>query len=207
MTIYTQAALTAKFNVCEGGTARTAAALSRLGLTMESPVTMQLILRELGLSDTVFSFCAVQKGCEEEARRVLWGYMLCLTGLACRFITLTHPEYIELIANANHVINKRCSGVNRKELMQQNYERVSAAHASEEAPNIRYFLDTYKHMLSTSPDYLAATHAGIALLEGCKVVGVYNEVHTKLVGELHTLLGVDSTYPAQYPEESNSHEL
>lgn len=191
MTIYTQAALTAKFNVCEGGTARTAEALSRLGLTMESPVTMQLILRELGLSDTVFSFCAVQKGCENEAREVLHQYMLFVTGLACRFIMLTpsQPEYAELLANANHVINKRCAGIDRKALMQASYERVSAAHSAESIPYMRYLLETYRHMLSTNPDYLAATHAGIALLECAKLVGVYDEIHQRLVDELTRLLG------------------
>ena len=68
--IYTKARLTAEYNICEGGTERTEKALERLGLTMDSRVSMQLIMRELGLSDTLFSFCAVCKGCEDEANKI-----------------------------------------------------------------------------------------------------------------------------------------
>ncbi len=68
MTVYTKASLTAKYNVCDQGVERTKAALEKNGLTMDSKVSMQLILRELGLSDTLFSFCSVCKGSEKRRR-------------------------------------------------------------------------------------------------------------------------------------------
>lgn len=189
MPIHTRASLTAKFNVCEGGTQRTKETLERLGLSFDSKVTMGLILREMGLSDCVFSFCAVEKQDRGEADRVLWAYMLYVTGLAQRFIILTHPTYDDMMAEANKAINKRCEGHKRPAQLARIYARVNDAYRAEPDAKIRYWLDVYRCMLSDKPDHLAATHGGIALMDGAQIAGIRAEIHATLVVELTRLLG------------------
>lgn len=194
MTIYTKARLTAQHNICEGGTERTAAALERLGLTMDSKVTMQLILRELGLSDTLFSFCAVCKGCEIEADKVLHAFMLEVTGLACRWLLLMNPTYVSALERANAAINKRCRGLKRPELNSQIHKEIKALQDEQTNPQDRYWLSTYLCMLSHHPDYLAATHGAIALMDGAAIVNMRDEIHAHLVSHLTVLLGPDPHY-------------
>lgn len=189
MTIYTKAAYTTKEGICEGGLERTIQTLDRLGLTMDSRVSMQLILRELGLSDTLFSFCRVCKGCEAEAQQVLHKYMLAVTGLALRFLTLTRPELAEPLVEANKVINKRCAGLDRKALLAQVYKKIKVLHENETAPQDKHWLNVYLCMLSEHPDHLCATHASISLMDGADVVGIRAEIHARLVQELTDLLG------------------
>lgn len=190
MPIHTRASLTAKFNICEGGTARTAQTLDRLGLTMDSPVTMGLILREMGLSDCVFSFCAVEKKDRAAADKALRSYMLHITGLALRFIVVTHnAEYGEVLLEANKVINKRCEGHSRPAQLARAYAKINDLYRAEADPKIKYWLDVYRCMLSDKPDYLAATHGGIALMDGANVAGIKEPVHAELVDVLYRYLG------------------
>lgn len=189
MPIKTRASLTAKHNICEGGTERTKLTLERLGLQFDSIVTMGLILREMGLSDCVFSFCATEKEDRKEADRVLRAYMLYVTGLAQRFIILTHSQYDAMLAEANKAINKRCEGHRRPAQLARLYAKVNDAYRTESEPRVKHWLDVYRCMLSDKPDHLAATHGGIALMDGADIVGIRNEVHIQLVEELTRLLG------------------
>lgn len=191
--IYTKARLTAEFNICEGGTERTAATLERLGLTFDSRVSMQLIMREMGLSDTLFSFCAVCKGCEEEAQQTLWKFMLEVTGRAGQWLTLMAPaELVKTITEANKVINKRCSGRPRPALMKKLHDDVKALHDICPHEQEKFWLYVYMCMLSDKPDYLAATHGTIALLDGCAVVGMREEAYNVVFKTMMDLLGPEA---------------
>lgn len=188
--IYTKARLTAEYNICEGGTERTEKALERLGLTMDSRVSMQLIMRELGLSDTLFSFCAVCKGCEDEANKVLWTYMMEVVGRAGRWLTMVGtPDIVKFVAEANGAINKRCSGRPRPALQKKLHDDAKALHDLCPFPQDKFWLFCYMCMLSDRPDHLAATHATIALLDGCEAVGMRQEAHDTLFKVMMDLLG------------------
>lgn len=189
MTIYTKAALTTVEGICDGGIERTKATLAKLGLTMDSRVSMQLILRELGLSDTLFSFCSVCKGCEEEAAQVLGKYMAVVTGLACRFLQLTNAEYAEDLLAANDTLNKRFAGMDRKMLLAEHYKKFKIHHATDDMPQNKHFLNVYLIMLSSQPNHLCATHASIALMDGLEICGARREMHDRLYTELSDLLG------------------
>lgn len=189
MTIYTRAAWTTTSGICEGGLVRTMEALEKYGLTLDSDVSLQTILKELGLSDTLFSFCKVTKSSQKEAIRVLRQYMLEVTGLAGRFLLLLHPEYAEPLADANKVINKRCRGIKRPELMAATYAKIKALWKAETSPQDRHWLNVYLCMLSKQPDHLVATHASIALMDGAEVVGTRKEIHDRLYKTLEDLLG------------------
>ncbi len=189
MTIYTTAAMVAKHGVCPGGTERTAAALAKRGLNMDSRVTMQIILKDLGLSDALFSFSEVEKASRKEAKQVLRQYMRTVAGYACRFILLTHPEYGEALAAANKPINKRCDGIDRPELARKHMVRIGRLHQAETDPSAKHWLNVYRILLSAKPDHIVATHASIALMDGAKAVGVRDEVHQQLVTVLKDLLG------------------
>ena len=188
MTIITKAAWTAKYNVCEGGTARTAAALEANGLTMDDEVSMQDIMRTLGLSDTLFSFCKVKRGCEPEAQRVLGEFMRAVVGYALRWITFTRSDLSEALVQANKAINKRCDGISRPALLAQEYAKINDLYRVEHEPKIKYWLDVYRCVLSNKPDHLAATHAAIALMDGADVMKMRNAVHEQLCAVLNNLL-------------------
>lgn len=189
MTIYTCAAYTTAHDICEGGKERTQALLDKLGLGFNEWGSMQLIMRELGLSDTLFSFCKVKKGCEAEAQEVLGKYMLQVTGDALNLIHLTRPDISSQLTRANKAINKRCLNIRRPELLAQEYAHVNRMHGNEAEVNIRHWLDVYRCMLSDKPDHLAATHASIALMDGASIIGIRQHMHEHLCDTLNRLLG------------------
>jgi hypothetical protein len=189
VTIYTCAAYTTAHDICEGGKERTQALLDKLGLGLNDWGSMQLIMRNLGLSDTLFSFCKVKKGCEQEAQQVLGQYMLQVTGDALNLIALTRPDIVSELVRANKAINKRCINIRRPELLAQEYNHINRLHANEAEVNIRHWLDVYRCMLSDKPDHLAATHASIALMDGAGIIGIRDQMHKHLCATLNRLLG------------------
>lgn len=189
MTIYTTANLVAKHNVCEGGRERTAAALAAEGKTMDTVVTMQNILRSLGLTDALYSFSEVLPESREEADRVLRRYMLELAGRASNLILLTEPNLAATLAEANGAINKRCEGVYRPQIMRRQWAAIMACRTKRVDPGLRYWLQAYAELLSPKPDYLAATHATVAFVDGCRDKKLAAEATETLTNTLAALLG------------------
>lgn len=189
--IRTKAAYTTQAGICEGGMERTIATLERLGLTMDSWVTMQLILRELGLSDTLFSFCKVKKSDEAEAKRVLRTYMEHVATTAYKFIYISDPPYFGKLREPMLAIDKRVRGLDRRPLFAAQYKVVKALHSAENRPHIKHWLNALLCLLSEYADHLCATHASIALMDGADVVGVRSDVHENLMYQLSQLLGPD----------------
>lgn len=187
--IRTKAAYTTNAGICEGGMERTMAALEKHGLGLHSWVTMQLILRELGLSDTLFSFCKVKKGDEPEARRVLRHYMGHVAATAYRFIWVADPSYVDKLNRPIHAIDKRVRGHDRRALFAAQYKDVAKLHKEETRPQIKHWLHALMCLLSEYGDHLCATHASIALMDGADIVGIRKEVHGNLVHMLSELLG------------------
>lgn len=187
--IRTKAAYTTKEGACEGGLERTIAALDRLGLTMDSWVSMQLILRELGLTDTLFSFCKVKKGDEAEAIKVVREYSSYVAALASRFIWVAEPTYAATLDRPLQAIKKRMQGVDRRPLYNAQYEVLKRAHGEETRPHIKHWLNALMCLLSTYGEHLCATHASISLMDGADIVGIRREVHEELLKKLHELLG------------------
>lgn len=190
--ILTCAAYTTKEGICDGGIDRTQALLDELGITADTWVSLQLIMRHLGLSDTLFSFCRVKKGCEEEARTVLWAFMLEVTGYANRFIMLTRPEFATMLIRANKAINKRCTGIERKMLLRDCHREFQNKHRVEADPAIKHWLNVYMCMLSDKPDHLCATHGSIALMDGAAIHNFRTEIHEQLCQTLNKLLGPET---------------
>lgn len=181
MTIWTSASRThkEKHGICVDGIRRTQQVLAKLGLGMESLVTMRTILEELGVSDCVYSFCEVRKGCEDEADRVLRQYMSYILDLT--------EEYLGVRLYTNG-LNKRLAGVSRPALLLEEYNIVNNDYHNEPEPVKRYGYNVYRCMLSPKTDSQAATHAGISLMDGAEVLGKREEVHGKLFAKLQELL-------------------
>lgn len=189
--IRTKAAYTTKAGICEGGLERTNAVLERLGLTYDSWVSMQLIMRELGLSDTLFSFCKVKKGDEAEAHRVLTTYTEYVASILYKYIWIADPTYTPKLSRAMAAIDKRLKGHDRKALLQAQYQTVRKLHEEELRPQIKHWLNGLLCLLSDNPLHLASTHASIALMDGADIVGVREAVHNNLYSQLMDLLGPD----------------
>jgi hypothetical protein len=179
MTIYTSASRTHKHNPCPEGAKRTQEALAKLGLNMQSLVPMRVVLEELGISDTVFSFCEVRKGCEAEADQVLRRYMSFLVHLTQGYLGVYHDST---------ALNKRLAGHMRAVPLAKEYALVDHRHSHEASPASRKGLEVYKWLLSDNPNYLCALHAGIALMDGAELIGKRQEVHDKLLGKLRELM-------------------
>lgn len=181
MTIYTSASRTHKpeHGICERGIENTQRVLAKLGLTMESLVTMELILDELGLCDCLYSFCEVRKGCEEEASFVLRNYMAYVRELT--------QEYLGVYVVVESV-NKRLAGVMRPALLMRDHAAICDARAVLSDPIKMYGMDVYKCLASSFTDSQAANHASIALMDGAELLGKRAEVHDKLTQRLRSLL-------------------
>lgn len=190
MTIYTTAATVAKHDVCPGGTDRTAEALAKRGMTMDSRVTIQIILNDMGLCDALFSFCEVEKASRKEAEGVIREYMLSVAGYALRFLSLDADDNRkQVLLDANKAINKRCEGISRPALSRRSFVEVNRLYNQETDTKTRHWLNAYKIMLAPKPDHVTAVHATIALLEGCEVLSMDNEMRGALVHRLADLLG------------------
>lgn len=189
MTVYTCAAYTTAADICDGGKERTEALLQRLGLGLNDWASMQLIMRELGLSDTLFSFCKVKKGCEKEAQKVLRAFITHCVGRASSFIGLTRMDLASQLVNANKAINKRMAGIHRPAYLLQEYKAVSRLHVNEFEPHVKFWLDVYRCALSDKPEHLIATHAGIAMMDGAAVLNFRPQMHKALCDKLNELLG------------------
>lgn len=191
--IYTKAAWTTTSGICDGGYKRTVDALAKHGLTMDSDVSMQTILAELGLSDTLFSFCKVKKGGEVEAAHVLGKYMQHVAGYAFKFLSYTTPiEEMAVLAKSNKPINKRADGIKQTATMAHCYKLVNKLYQKETHASSRFLLDVYRIILSDKPEHLKATHASIALMDACAVHDARKECHDTLVKVLSDLLGPDT---------------
>lgn len=195
MTIRTKAAWTLPEGVCDRGRERTAEALARLGLTEDSMVTMQQILQELGLSDTLYSFCRVKKGDEAEASTVLRRYMNAVANATYRYIIVADPNYAELLKPPMLAIDKRVRGIRRPELWNKRHAAVKALHDAEQRAHIKHWLNALLCLLSSHKDHLCATHASISLMDGADIVGIRKETHTVLYETLSELLGPDDEHP------------
>lgn len=189
--IRTKAAYTTKEGICEGGMERAIATLERLGLTMDSWVTMQLIMRELGLSDTLFSFCRVKKGDEAEASRVLRTYMEYVATVAYKFIWAADPDYAPKLHKPMLAIDKRVKGHDRRPLFAAQYREVKKLWEIETRPHVKHWLNALLCLLCEYGNHLCATHASIALMDGADIVGIRAEVHENLCFQLNSLLGPD----------------
>lgn len=179
MTIYTSASRTHKHNPCVDGSARTKEALARLGLNMNSLVPMSVVLEQLGVSDTVFSFCEVRKGCEAEADRVLREYM--------KHILVLTKEYLGFDAWSKGIL-KRLEGHIRPRILADELTVFMYGISTEPDPVARKALEVYRCMLSEQPNYLCALHAGIALMDGASFLGKHAEVRQALYDKLKELL-------------------
>lgn len=192
MTIYTRAAYTTTQGICEGGMERTQATLDKLGLTMDSDVSMQLIMRELGLLDTLYSFCKVCTRSEAEAERVIRQYCLFVGGKAAQWLALTHSDMAEMIAAANRALNLRFSGKDNTKMRRTSLAAwTTALTLNADSFNIveRQWVEVYRCLLTDKIDAFCATHATVALLEGARLCGMWEEVHARLCQELNQLLG------------------
>lgn len=187
--IYTTAALVAKHNVCEGGVERTAAALAREGKTMDTRVTMQHILQSLGLTDALYSFAEVEPESKDEATKVIREYSRRLVGTMGNLILIPAPHLGDAIAGANAVLNKRFDGITRTEVRRRSTVALARIRAGMDKPELRYWLQGYLEFLSPKPDYLAATHATVAFVEGCRAGGIYDAGLEKAREVLSDLLG------------------
>lgn len=168
---------------------RTLAALERLGLTMDSWVSMQLIMRELGLSDTLFSFCKVKKGDEKEAKKVLREYMEYVAVTAFKFLCVADPSLAVPLTGPMKAIDKRIKGYDRRPMLAAEYKNVKNIYNEELRPHLKHWLNALLCLLSEYGDHLCATHASIALMDGADIVGIRKEVHTNLCHQLNELLG------------------
>lgn len=168
---------------------RTMTALEKYGYNLHTWVTMQLILRELGLSDTLFSFCKVKKGDEKEASRVLRTYMEHVAATTYKFIWVADPDYAAKLARPMHAIDKRVKGHDRRPLFAAQYQEVKKLYNAENRPQVRHWLNALMSLLSEYGDHLCATHASIMLMDGADIVGIRKEVHENLVYQLSQLLG------------------
>jgi hypothetical protein len=182
MTIYTSASRTHKHNPCPEGAKRTQEALAKLGLNMQSLVPMRVVLEELGISDTVFSFCEVRKGCESEADKVLRAYMSFLIHLTQGYLGVYHEC---------RSLNKRLAGHMRPATLATEYALIDHVRAHETDPVRMKGLEVYKWLLSDNPNHLCALHAGIALMDGAELIGKREEVQQALLGKLRELLPQD----------------
>jgi len=206
MTIYTTAARVAQHNVCEGGQERTAAALAREGKTMDTRVTMQNILRSLGLTDALYSFAEVEPASAKEAQTTLRAYMRALAGVTSNLILVREPIYGVELAIANKPLNKRCDGIYRPHLLRKEWVRIANLRKGRIEPEMRYWLQAYMDLLSPKHDYMAATHATVAFLEGAKAAGIYGEALHTATNILAELLGPDPEYTTPEYEEGVSNE-
>lgn len=189
MTIYTCAAYTTAHDICDGGKERTQALLQRLGMGLNDWGSMQMIMRNLGLSDTLFSFCKVKKGCEQEALKVIRAFITQAVGDAFQLIGLTRVDLATELVKANKAINKRMQGIERPALLLQEYNAVSRLHVNEPEPHVKFWLDVYRCALSDKPLHLIATHASIALMDGADIMKFRSEMHAHLCEKLNELLG------------------
>lgn len=193
MTIYTRAAYTTTQGICEGGMERTEATLKKLGLTMDSDVSMQLIMRELGLLDTLYSFCKVCKRSEKEAQNVIRKYCLFVGGKAAQWLLLTRSDLAQDIAGSNRALNLRFTGRDNPKLRNAAMASMTIVHNHEHTTIIeRQWAEVYRCLLADKIDAFCATHATSALLEGARMCGMQSEVHERLCQELNQLLGPET---------------
>lgn len=195
MTIYTRAAYTTTQGICEGGMERTIATLEKLGLTMDSDVSIQLIMRELGLLDTLYSFCKVCKRSEAEAQHVIRQYCLFVGGKAAQWLLLTRGDLSELVAASNKALNMRFTGRDNGKVRRRAQVAWTTLLTMEgERVNIieRQWIEVYRCLLADKIDAFCATHATVALLEGARLCDMQPEIHERLCKELITLLGPET---------------
>ncbi len=184
MTIYTSAALTCQPHdgYCEQGEPRIKAVLAKHGLQWDSLVTMRFILDELGISDCVFSFCKVKPSCEKEAKETLAKYMVYLYTVALGYADLDPTD--KLLRDDLKAIRKRCEGHHRPRPVAIAHAVVTATKREQGDPVRRYGLEALVCLSAPKADELAATHAGIALMEAGRRNGdgdlVQNQLRTKL---------------------------
>lgn len=185
MTIYTSPSLTIQPHngYCEGGAERVKAALAKHGLSMESIVPMRMILDELGVSDTVFSFCKVCKGSEKEAEQVLHTYMLFLYEGAVHQLAGVDLEPYGLKA-----IRKRCEGHNRPHLLVGANKAMAYLRNSNPNPTERYALKALEALSMPVPDEIAAVHAGQALMQMGEAAGDPHRIQDMLRRKLEELM-------------------
>lgn len=191
MTIYTTAARVARFDVCEGGTERTAAALAREGKTMDTVVTLQNILHSLGLTDALFSFCDVEPGSEVERDRVLGRYIVVLGALLCPGVQVAVHEdraVYRAVQDARMLIDKRGAGIEREAFAKRVLVTLLRAKREQDAPHLRYWLQGIAELLGPKPNYLAATHATVACIEGYRALGMEARAVEHLTKRLESLL-------------------
>lgn len=189
MTIYTSAALTCQPHqgYCDQGEERTRATVARLGIQWDTLIPMRLILDEMGISDCVFSFCKVKKGCEGEAHTVLCQYMQYLFQGAMQEADID----VELFTAEVKAIRKRCEGYNRPHLLKTAHAAMAYLKNSEPDVGKRHALEALKCLSSDRPDELAATHAGIAMMELGRVRGV--DIEGQLRRKLEELMPREDT--------------
>lgn len=191
--IYTKAAWTIPAGACDGGTERTAVALDKAGLTMDSLVTMQLILEHLGLTDTLYSFCVVKPSSKAEADKVINAYCKAVVGYAHQFLGLTYPHVAQALVETHQALNKRFEGHNRPGQVARAYAVANDIYKEQTDPTIRFFVDVYRIALSSHPHHLIAVHTSIALMDGVALADARQEVHDRLVELLSELLGPDTS--------------
>lgn len=176
--------------ICEGGLERTNETLARLGLNMDSLVSMQTIMRELGLTDTLYSFCKVTLESRAEAQKVLGEFIKYETELAYWLINFTRSDLSTAIKQAARPIKKRAEGTPREALQQQEYESLSRLYYNEPEAHIKHWINAFRCLLSNEKsDSLAATHAAMALMDGADIIGIREEIHKRLCDKLNELLG------------------
>lgn len=190
MTIYTKAEWTLAEGPCEGGVERTDEALARLGLDRSSMVSMQLILRELGLTDTLYSFVRVRGDCKKEAQEKLAKYAMEVAALAHGVLVLVYGEKLMRI---NRAINRRYVGGRgfNPECLQAQRE-VLELKREETNISMQHLLEAYSCLLSNKSDAISVTQATVAALDGASVANARAEVHGHLTRKLAEILGPDA---------------
>ena len=162
------------------------AALKRLGLTMNSVVSMRTILDQLGVSDTVYSFCKVKPESQKEADHVLHTYMEYLYDIALNRFGAFDPAEYPMHAKA---IRKRCQGIYRPKLLAEASIALTKMKAGVESPERLKALDAMLCLSSTNhADAIAATHAGVALMDACRASGAGEALAEELRAKLEELM-------------------
>lgn len=161
--IYTTVSLVKQNSIgyCGPGMERGIALMKELGAGPATPIQMLTILDRLGVSDMVFCMCAMRGNGHAQRAKIMAAYMCHLFDALCSYLVDEQAQYaVEFKA-----VRKRCEGHNRPALLHKAVKVIKQIRDTEPDRSKRHALFGLMCLASPYPDYLAATHAGIPLMD------------------------------------------
>lgn len=184
MAIYTRAGWAWEHDPCEDGRQRGQDALARLGLTPDTPVTIQQVLQHTTLQDALFCFIRVESRSVEQARTVIGEYIATVAGYLLRFTTITDGG--EVLKNLAGPLNAHY--IDKKDRTALLAKLAKALPTDHELPQNIVWYEGLRIILSDKPVHLIAMHATQKLLEGAKIATFEDEMRDTITDSFRMIL-------------------